>query len=200
MNFLPLGDSYTIGTSVAVRGRWPNQLVALLAERGVPLRLAGNPAVNGYTSADLIRDELPEVERLRPGLVSVLIGVNDVVRRVPLDSYAANVEVILERLAATVEVRWVLTVATPDYTLTPAGCDYGDPITNRDTIRRCNDALRSAAERRAIPFVDITPIANAVPADPRLVASDGLHPSGLQYLAWAELMAPVVAGMLSERG
>lgn len=197
MNFLPLGDSYTIGTSVAEQERWPNQLVALLAERGVPLRLAGNPAVNGYTSADLIRDELPEVERLGPGLVSVLIGVNDVVRRVPLDAYVTNLDTILDHLVITVGERRVLTVAAPDYTLTPAGADYGDPATNRAQIGRFNNALQTAAERRAIPFVDITASANAVPRDSRLVARDGLHPSGRQYLAWAQLIAPVVEEMLN---
>jgi hypothetical protein len=54
--FLPLGDSYTIGTSVGEADRWPDQLAELLAERGHPLSIVANPAVNGYTSGDLIRD------------------------------------------------------------------------------------------------------------------------------------------------
>jgi lysophospholipase L1-like esterase len=31
-----------------------------------------------------------------------------------------------------------------------------------------------------------------------LMASDGLHPSRAQYAGWVELIAPVVAGLLSQ--
>ncbi len=55
VRYVALGDSYTIGTSVAESERWPNQLV----ERIGQLELVANPAVNGYTSGDLIDRELP---------------------------------------------------------------------------------------------------------------------------------------------
>jgi len=42
------------------------------------LDLVANLAVNGYTSADLIRAELPAVAGLDPEFATVLIGVNDV--------------------------------------------------------------------------------------------------------------------------
>ncbi len=196
IGFLPLGDSYTIGTSVDESERWPNQLVELLGDR-VPLRLVANPAVNGYTSADLIRDELDLVDVHRPGLVGVLIGVNDVVRGVPEERYRANVAQILDHLVERVGAGRVFAVATPDYTLTPAGADYGDPETNRAAIERFNAILQMEAEERHIAFVDITPVANRAGTDSSLVARDGLHPSGRQYLAWAELIEPVVEEMLS---
>ena len=75
---MPLGDSYTIGTSVRPEERWPNQLVERLAmsaatnDREAPLELVANPAVNGYTSRDVIRVELPRLDSLRPELVSLL--------------------------------------------------------------------------------------------------------------------------------
>ena len=94
VRYVALGDSYTIGTSVTEAERWPNQLV----ERVEQLELAGNPAVNGYTSLDLINDELPALDVLQPELVSVLIGVNDVVQGVPDSQYAGNVAVIMEEL------------------------------------------------------------------------------------------------------
>lgn len=42
MRYVALGDSYTIGTSVNDGERWPNQLVARLADTDV--ELAGNLA------------------------------------------------------------------------------------------------------------------------------------------------------------
>lgn len=196
IRFLPLGDSYTIGTSVAESERWPNQLVGLLGDRGVSVQIVANPAVNGYSSADLIRDELGLVDVQAPSLVGVLIGVNDVVRGVPEERYRANVEQILDHLVARVGAARVFAVATPDYTLTPAGADFGDPATNRAAIARFNAILRVASEARHVAFVDITPVADQAGTDPSMVAVDGLHPSGRQYLAWAELIAPVVEMML----
>ena len=114
MRYVALGDSYTIGTSVAAADRWPDRLVAALGPVEPTLELVANLGVNGYTSADLIRDELPRLERLRPEFATVLIGVNDVVRRVPPETYVANVERILDELLGRLPVSRIVTVATPD--------------------------------------------------------------------------------------
>src|SRR4029079_5008489 len=77
IRFVALGDSYTIGTATASSAeRWPDQLVARIGPDGGRLRLVANLAVNGFTSRDVIEEELPAVEALRPELVSLLIGVN----------------------------------------------------------------------------------------------------------------------------
>ena len=91
VRYVALGDSYTIGTAVTIRERFPDQLVAALRPDHANLELVANLGVNGYTSADLIRDQLPKVAGLAPDLVTVLIGVNDVVQRVPIETYEANV-------------------------------------------------------------------------------------------------------------
>jgi lysophospholipase L1-like esterase len=74
--YVALGDSYTIGTAVSVSDRFPDRLVLAVPR----LELVANLGVNGYTSADLVRDELPRFDALDAGFVSVLIGVNDVVQ------------------------------------------------------------------------------------------------------------------------
>ena len=72
MRYVALGDSYTIGTNVGEGERWPNQLVAAVHDR-VPLELVANLGVNGYSSGDLIRVELPLLAGLEPDLVTMLI-------------------------------------------------------------------------------------------------------------------------------
>ena len=173
--------------------RWPNQLAARITE----LDLVANLAINGYTSGDLIDRELPEVTGHAPEFVSVLIGVNDVVQRVPDGSYAANVAVILDRLLELVPAERILCAATPDYTRTPRGAEYGDPERQSDGIVRVNAILDEACEQRAIAFVaEIFEISLQAGDDPALVASDGLHPSGEQYRRWVEALEPVVRGIL----
>ncbi|MGH2401923.1 MAG: SGNH/GDSL hydrolase family protein [Candidatus Limnocylindria bacterium] len=193
MRYVALGDSYTIGTSVTEAERWPNQLV----DRVGGLELVGNPAVNGSTSVDLIGDQLPQLDALRPELVSVLIGVNDVVQGVADSHYAGNVAVILEELLRRLPPDRIVCVATPDYTVTPSGDAYGDPALQSDAIVRVNAILREACEARAIRFVpEIFEISLAARDDPTLVAGDGLHPSGEQYRRWVDVIAPVVEELI----
>ncbi len=192
---MALGDSYTIGTSVAEAERWPNQLVARVGA----LELVGNAAVNGYTTADLINDELPQLDTLRPEFVSVLIGVNDVVQGVPDSQYAGNVAVILEELLTRLPPDRILCVATPDYTVTPSGAAFGDPAQQSDGIVRFNAILREACEQRGIRFVpQIFEISQAALEDPTLVADDGLHPSGTQYSLWVEAIVPAVQELVGD--
>ena len=198
MRYVALGDSYTIGTSVAESERWPNQLVERLESPS--LELVANLAVNGYTSRDLIEDELPRLDALDAEFVSLLIGVNDVVQGVPEARYAENVEAILDELLDRLPSERIVTVATPDYTVTPQGDAYGDPVAQSAGIRRNNEILRDRAGARGIAYVDTYDLSLRVRDDPSLVAGDGLHPSGAQYALWVERILPVVAGLIGRTG
>ena len=196
MRYVALGDSYTIGTSVRPGERWPDRLVATLGGQEGPLELVANLGVNGYTSADLIRDELPALDRLRPGFASVLIGVNDVVQGVPLEAYEANLGTILTVLLERLPADRIVTVAIPDYTVTPAGADFGDPQQQHAGIVAANATLARLADERGIAYVDIFDLSLRARDDRSLVADDGLHPSGAQYALWVERIASVVESLL----
>lgn len=196
MRYVALGDSYTIGTSVAEAERWPNQLVRAMGPDGPTLELVANLGVNGSTSADLIRTELPALDALQPAFVSVLIGVNDIVRRVPQAAYAANVATILDTLLARLPAGRILTIATPDYTVTPAGADSKDPRRQSDGIVAANEVMSGAARARGIAWVDTYDLSLRAADDRSLVARDGLHPSGAQYALWVERILPVVVDLL----
>jgi len=194
VRLVALGDSYTIGTAVSEAERWPNQL----AERVDAIEIAGNLAVNGYTSRDLIERELPELAPLRPDLVTLLIGVNDTVQGVTERQYAANVERILDELLALLPADRILCVATPDYTVTPRGSAFGDPEQQSARIMRANEVLGKACRLWPIRFADrIFEISRLAAHDPSLIADDGLHPSGLQYELWVDSVAPLVRDLLS---
>ena len=193
MRYVALGDSYTIGTSVSSAESWPSQLVARLPE----LQLVANLGVNGFTSGDLIDEELPALSGLRPEFVTLLIGVNDVVQGVPLERYGANIEEILDAVLALVPVDRLMCVATPDYTVTPQGAAFGSPEQQRSGIERVNATLRDACEDRGLRFVaEIFAISEAAADDAALVAGDGLHPSGAQYALWVDAIQPVVEDLL----
>jgi len=196
LRYVALGDSYTIGTSVPEAERWPNQLVDRLGTASPALELVANLGVNGYTSQDVVDRELPALEELRPEFASLLVGVNDVVQGVPPETFEANAVVILDDLLARLPPARIVVVATPDYTVTPQGAAYGDPALQAAGIVRNNAILERLATERGIAWVDIHDISLRAGEDRTLVAGDGLHPSGTQYRAWVDRVAPVVEHLL----
>ncbi|HKB28989.1 MAG TPA: SGNH/GDSL hydrolase family protein [Candidatus Limnocylindrales bacterium] len=198
MRYVALGDSYTIGTSVSESERWPNQLVAALAATSPGLRfeLVANLGVDGFTSRDVIDRELPRLADLAPGFVTLLVGVNDVVQGVPATTFEANAARIVDVVLGLVPPARVLVVTTPDYTVTPAGADFGDPAAQSAGIRRNNAILARLAETAGITVIDIHDISLEAAADRSLVARDGLHPSGAQYARWVERILPGVLRLL----
>lgn len=195
VRYVALGDSYTIGTSVKPQERWPNQLARVLRPE-VDLQITANLAAIRQTSRDLIDEQLPQLDELQPQFVSLLVGVNDVVRRVDADTYRTNLGIIFDAILERVPASRVLVLTTPDYTLTPHGSDYGDPQQQSEQIRLFNQILEEETTERGLALVDISPVSDRVPVDPSLLAADELHPSGKQYAGWVELMAPVVRGLL----
>jgi acyl-CoA thioesterase-1 len=196
LRYVALGDSFSIGTSVAAGQRWPDQLVAALAGDAVSLRLEANLGVDGFTSRDVIDQELPRLDGLRPEFASLLVGVNDVIQEVPAGVYRQNVATILDDLIGRLGPTRIVVVTTPDYTVTPSGRDYGDPVVRSAAIRENNVALRRLAEARGIAVVDVFDLSRMAADDRRLVATDGLHPSGRQYAQWVERIAPAVRACL----
>jgi lysophospholipase L1-like esterase len=178
---------------VAPAERWPDQLVARVPR----LDLVANLAVNGFTSGDVIDIELPQLPPLEPEIVSLLIGVNDVVQGVPEARYRSNIGVILDELVGRVGASRIFLVTTPDYTVTPAGSDYGDPATQSAAVRGNNAINSELAGARGIAVVDIYDLSLRAATDRAQVADDGLHPSGAHYALWVERIAPVVEELVA---
>lgn len=196
LRYVALGDSYTIGMSVAAQERFPDQLVAALGRAEPTLTLVANLATNGYTSRDVIDVELPALEAYDPEFVTLLIGVNDVVQGAAPDQYEANVTTILNEVLTLVPRERLVVVTIPDYTVTPQGSNYGDPAAQSAAIRANNAAMTRLVGDRGVAIVDIFDISFEAATDRTLVADDGLHPSGTQYARWVERLLPVVEACL----
>jgi lysophospholipase L1-like esterase len=98
IRYVPIGDSYTIGLGVSENERWPNVLVEGLKTNGIDLELVANPAVSGFTVNDAIDYQLPQVEKLKPDVVTVLIGANDNFRQVNAQEFSKSYQTLLDRL------------------------------------------------------------------------------------------------------
>jgi len=151
------------------------------AGRAVVLR---NPAVNGYTTDDLIREELPLLDEFRPTLVTVLIGANDIVAGSNERRYRDQLRVIHRRVrdAAPDAARYAL--PQPDWSLSSAAVAFGARDEIAATIERFNEIAREEIESAGGSYVDVFPLMRAQ-ARRGMFAPDGLHPSEKAYAEWA---------------
>jgi lysophospholipase L1-like esterase len=202
IRFLALGDSYTIGTAVDENECWP---VLLATELGSTT--GGGPAyqlevdiiaTKGWTTRDLLngiddRDDLNN----NFDLVSLLIGVNNQYDGLSLPDYRIEFRQLLTTAIqlANKDSSRVFVIAIPDYAFTPSG---GSSQQISDAIDEFNTAAQAIATELNVPFLNITPISRQAIADPELVATDKLHPSGKQYARWVdEVIAPAVRRYLA---
>ena len=183
---LSLGDSYTIGESVPEAERFPNQLAR---ELGVaPPTIF---AKTGWTTDELGAALNAFLPKSRPGLVTLLIGVNNQYRGRDASEYRDQFRALLARaigFAAGKSAR-VIVVSIPDWSVTPFAAER-DRQRIAAEIDAFNAINRDEAGRAGAAYVDVTPISRRAADDPGLTASDGLHPSGSMYAAWASEILP----------
>ena len=112
-----------------------------------------NPAVNGYTTEDLIRDELPLFRTLQPDLVTVLIGVNDLVQGRTPDAYRTSLRTIYDELK---DAR-VVAVSIPTWSYVPAAAGFGGADHVDRLTGAFNEVARQEADARGYRWIDVGP-------------------------------------------
>jgi acyl-CoA thioesterase-1 len=188
IRYLALGDSYTIGTGLEDEAQnFPSLLAARLSQdTGIDVALT-NLGVNGYTTTDLIREELPVARTVRPELVSILIGANDVVQGSDEATYRARLAQIYDAVKELgLPAERVLAVSIPDFSPLPGATPFGSPSFLRARIDTFNDVARSEAASRSFRYADITAISRDSNRGDGWLADDGLHPGPAQHRAFAD--------------
>lgn len=186
IKFLALGDSYTIGESVAEVQRWPVLLAKALSHRGIPCSEPQIIAVTGWRTDDLMSALKVNPPGNNYNLVSLLIGVNNQYQGKSVDEYAADFEALLMSAIAYAggNASQVFVLSIPDYGYTPFGKDKRHKISQQIDV--FNHANKSIARRFGITYIDITEISRDGLTDPELIAADGLHPSEKMYARWVD--------------
>ena len=186
VRFLALGDSYTIGESVAELQRWPVQLVDVLTKAGYRTQPPDIVAVTGWRTDDLKKALRARKLPHNYDLVSLLIGVNNQYQGRSISEYEREFEDLLEIAIAHAggDRSNVFVLSIPDYGFTPFGREKQNKISEQ--IDMFNSVNRTITERRGITYIDITDISRLGLEDPGLLATDGLHPSGRMYALWVE--------------
>jgi lysophospholipase L1-like esterase len=187
MNYLALGDSYTIGEGVPLHESFPYQVVQLLRRSGIFFNAPEIVAKTGWATDELL-STLSEI-RLLPSydFVSLLIGVNNQYRERPLEEYHQQFETLLKkaiRLSENIASR-VIVLSIPDWGVTPYAAER-DKKKIAEKIDDFNLVNKSLALQHFTHYIDITEGAREAATNASLIAPDGLHPSGIEYARWSK--------------
>lgn len=173
-DILAFGDSLTFGKGAARSESYPAVLSGLTGRR------VFNEGISGETSGVALA-RLPGVlARTQPGVVVLLSGGNDMLRRLPEEQMLSNVDRMVE-LSQAAGAR-VLLIAVP--TLTPTGL-------------AANPGFSEIAKARGVPLDN--KLLPSLLSDP-LLLSDQVHPNAAGYLYMARRIFRVlgVAGLLDD--
>ena len=179
--FVAIGDSTVEGLDDpdgqgGYRG-WANRLAERLAAQQGSV-LYANLGVRGRTTRQVRDEQLERAIAMRPDLVALVTGTNDVLRR-GFDAVAFGAEVESMYRAIIESGATVITFTLPD--LTPV-MPLGRILRKR--VAALNDAIRDACRRSGAILCDFA--AYPVASDPRLWSGDRLHANSAGHARVAE--------------
>jgi lysophospholipase L1-like esterase len=195
IQYLALGDSYTIGQGVDILDRWPNQLSSKLEQDGYTIEKTDIIAQTGWKTSDLL-NAIEDSSLENYNLMSLLIGVNNQFSGIPFEIYANEFDELINQMIDAVGSNRIFVVSIPDYGVTPFGSNNSETIAQE--LDDYNEYARSRCQALNIPYINITEISRTLGASDGALASDNLHPSGIQYAEWVEKIGPAVIEIIGE--
>ena len=201
IDLLALGDSYTKGEGVAWEANFPNQLADSLRLLNNNKRPALRVIAQTGWRTDQLRTAIEAASELRDStfsLVTLCIGVNNQFQNRPIGVYRAEFEELLKTaiLRAGNRPERVLVLSIPDWAFTSFGQTNSNPAAISAKIDQFNAANKEISNTYKVQYIDVTTTSRQGIVNSALVASDGLHPSQIQYTRWIELLLPLARNVL----
>ena len=187
--YVAIGDSFSAGTD-SDRVAWPELTARALRERGDSVELH-NFAKVGATCAVVVDEQLERALELKPDVVTVICGANDVLLSVKpdVDAFEECFKGLLERLRSGLPDATLITATYPD----PGRfADLGPRTRKRvvDGINQVNEAIRKAAEANGVLCLALSDHPGV--ADPTNVGKDGFHPSPVGHRRASQVFLQVL--------
>jgi lysophospholipase L1-like esterase len=188
--YVAVGDSQTEGVGDVPypdgtdRG-WADRFASELVRSSPGLQYA-NLAIRGRRIRQIRDEQLGPALALEPDLVSVMAGLNDVIRpRFDLDRTLAHMEEMQRAFAD--QGATILTITFPE----PSGLGPVGRLVH-DRVIAFNRGLREVAAGSGARLLDLEPI--GVTTDPRLWSHDRLHLNAEGHRRLAEGMLSLLGG------
>jgi len=191
-------DTFGIGTDDPYTQNWASDLTVELGPR-VHLINLGIPGVLVHDALSL---EVPIALDTHPNLITVWLAVNDIVAKVPVNSYSHDLDLLVSRLQAGVPHAIIAIANVPDLTFIPRFSKL-DPHAQQVLYMQMlnyNAAIAVIVKRHHIILVDLSQQGFNLKNHPEYISGDGFHPNDIGYLQLAELFYQALPGTLRREG
>jgi len=193
--YAAFGDSTGIGLGARDGGGYVERLFARIEQKRPGSTLV-NLSAAGATTADAVNKQLPRLDGSRATLVTICVGVNDLLSGREAKEFAENYETLVIKLRQP--GRLIVVANLPDVSSAPAVKGMADESL-RSRLGQYNKAVEDIARRHGVPLLDLYKLSGGMTGSrPEFFSSDGLHPSDLGYARWAEAFWPVIAQAVHE--
>lgn len=171
--FQPEVDTVMLGDSMIEGGLWSDIF---------PGHRIANRGVGGDTTRRVL-DRLHQVEPLRPKRVFLLVGLNDLARKVPVAQTLRNYAEIVTRLQAMAAEVIILSVVRPR-----------DNPPLAAPVRQLNAELRKIASEHGCTFVDLDAALSDANGIRPENTYDGTHIGARGFVVFRDVIAPLIEG------
>lgn len=137
-----------LGDSITDAAEWTE----LFGKKGII-----NRGISGDITAGVLH-RLDEVIRHKPKIIFLLIGTNDLARKVAPDEVLENIRKIVRRVAAG-SPRTKVNVQSI-FPINPAFSKFQDHVKSRDLIESVNDQLKRDADPYGFTYIDVAAALN----------------------------------------
>jgi hypothetical protein len=198
-SLLCLGDSYTIGESVPLHAGFPYQTIQLLRKKGLHFHAPEIVAQTGWTSFELADHILNQQLEASYDFVTLLIGVNNQYRGLPIKGFENDFEFLLKKAIhfAGGNSKHVVVISIPDWSVTPFASKRSIGNASKE-IDDFNLVCQNFATKYQCHFINITPQTRLAKNDTCLLAGDQLHYSAKSHSIWAAELTNTISLQLSK--
>ncbi len=190
INYLALGDSYTVGTAIGQENAYPYLLKEKLEKTdSVSTVNVDVIAQNGWTTSNLRQGIFSQKPATNYDLVTLLIGVNNQYQAKSKTEYRKEFRELLEQAIQLGSGNRdnVFVLSVPDWGVTPAA-DRSRKEEIAMDIDLFNTINKEITDSLGVTYFDITPISRTAGHKLDLVAKDGLHFSDKMHELWLEII------------
>ncbi len=183
--YVAIGDSSVEGVGASHHTKSYPSIIFEKIKSTYPAAEYHNLGKSGDRIKNVLEAQLPQALALKPNLVTVSIGVNDIRGRVKLSEFEKDLTYLINTLQTETDAKIIIN-NIPDFSALPTLPIY-IRMASKILIHRFNKSIEKISNNFNLTLVDIFKVSRHFCKQWKsFISNDGFHPSDAGYALWAE--------------
>jgi lysophospholipase L1-like esterase len=183
--YVAMGDSLTAGVGVdTYRDSYPYRVATAVSEDRKQTVTLIPFAIPGIRSQYAVEHFIEPIIEIKPDIISIYIGINDIHGNVSTEKFGENYEQIVQSLGSSTDAEIYLVnlpyIGTKELVATPYRHYFNWKTKNY------NKVIEEIAIKNNVVYVDLYQAHQPFELDTNYYAKDFFHPNKLGYTHWAD--------------